>query len=38
MFEWSKKTITALLSIAIASYYSIKRLVLEFLSSLNYGN
>ncbi|MFT5816497.1 MAG: hypothetical protein ACI9VT_004277, partial [Psychroserpens sp.] len=27
---------TALLSIAIASYYSIKRLVLEFLSSLNF--
>jgi len=35
IFKWSKYPITSLLSIPIASYCSIKRLVLENLFSLN---
>ncbi|TWX64521.1 hypothetical protein ESZ36_19615 [Colwellia demingiae] len=35
IFKWPKSPITSLLSIPIASYCSIKRLVLENLFSLN---
>jgi len=35
IFKWFKYPITSLLSIPIASYCSIKRLVLENLSLLN---
>lgn len=34
MLSWHKYPIATLLSIQIASYYSIKRLVLEYLVSL----
>ncbi|AAZ25314.1 hypothetical protein CPS_0691 [Colwellia psychrerythraea 34H] len=36
LFKWSKYSITLLLSIPIASYCSIKHLVLENLSSLKF--